>query len=161
MLAETGILLIAIVPRFDTRARRDRREWRPNLVGDADTAIVTLDAGDREQGADRQPWFLLSDLEVERDWLAPLGPGILGKLGERVGDGIRAGQAAERVRDRPRAGAQSFPWLDEELARGMGASLSEAHAARAAHLTGERARRAVARSLDTLVERAQNPGPRL
>jgi len=28
-------------------------------------------------------------------------------------------------------------WLDEELARGMGASLSEAHAARAEQLTGE------------------------
>jgi hypothetical protein len=49
--------------------------------------------------------------------------------------------------------------LDEELARGMGASLSEAHAARAAQLTGERTRRAVARSLDKLAERAQNPRP--
>jgi hypothetical protein len=51
------------------------------------------------------------------------------------------------------------PWLDEELARGIGASLSEAHAARAEQLTGERARRAVARSLDRLVDRAQNPRP--
>ena len=51
------------------------------------------------------------------------------------------------------------PWLDDELARGMGAALSEAHSARAAQLTGERARRAVAHDLDTLVERAQNPRP--
>ncbi|MGO9905057.1 MAG: hypothetical protein ACLP4R_01895 [Solirubrobacteraceae bacterium] len=51
------------------------------------------------------------------------------------------------------------PWLDEELARGMGASLSEAHAARAEQLAGERARRRVARALDRLVDRAQNPGP--
>jgi hypothetical protein len=48
-------------------------------------------------------------------------------------------------------------WLDEELARGMGASLSEAHAARAQQLTGERARRKVARTLERLVDRAQNP----
>jgi len=33
------------------------------------------------------------------------------------------------------------PWLDEELARGMGASLSGAHAARARQLIGERSRR--------------------
>ena len=51
------------------------------------------------------------------------------------------------------------PWLDEELARGMGTSLSEAHAARAAQLTGERTRRTVARRLDKLVQRAQNPRP--
>jgi hypothetical protein len=41
----------------------------------------------------------------------------------------------------------------------MGASLSEAHAARAEQLTGERARRKVARTLDRLVDRAQNPRP--
>ena len=51
------------------------------------------------------------------------------------------------------------PWLDEELARGMGASLSEAHAARAEQLAGERARRRVVRALDRLVDRAQNPRP--
>ena len=51
------------------------------------------------------------------------------------------------------------PWLDEELGRGMGASLSGAHAARAEQLTGERARRRVARTLDRLVDRAQNPRP--
>ena len=50
-------------------------------------------------------------------------------------------------------------WLDEELARGMGASLSEAHAARAEQLAGERARRRVARALDRLVDRAQNSRP--
>ena len=49
------------------------------------------------------------------------------------------------------------PWLDEELARGIGASLSEAHAARAEQLIGERARRSVARSLDRLVDRARHP----
>ena len=49
------------------------------------------------------------------------------------------------------------PWLDEELARGIGAHLSEAHAARVRQLTGERARRRVARRLDRLVDRAQNP----
>jgi hypothetical protein len=51
------------------------------------------------------------------------------------------------------------PWLDEELARGMGAALSEAHAARAEQLTSEGGRRKVARRLDKLVERAQNPRP--
>ncbi len=49
------------------------------------------------------------------------------------------------------------PWLDEELARGIGAPLSEAHAARVGQLTGECARRRVARTLDRLVDRAQNP----
>ncbi len=48
-------------------------------------------------------------------------------------------------------------WLDEELARGMGPSLSEAHAARAEQLIGERARRRVARTLDRLVDRAEHP----
>ena len=51
------------------------------------------------------------------------------------------------------------PWLDEELARGMGTSLSEAHAARAEQLTRARSRCAVARTLDRLVDRAQNPRP--
>jgi hypothetical protein len=50
-------------------------------------------------------------------------------------------------------------WLDEELARGMGASLSEAHAARTKQLTGERTRRALTVRLDRLVDRAQNPRP--
>ena len=48
------------------------------------------------------------------------------------------------------------PWLDEELARGMGASLSEAHTARAEQLARKRARRAVAHKLDKLVDRAHN-----
>ena len=48
------------------------------------------------------------------------------------------------------------PWLDEELARGMQASLSEAHTARAQQLAGKRARRTVAHRLDRLVDRAQN-----
>ena len=51
------------------------------------------------------------------------------------------------------------PWLDEELARGMGASLSKAHAARAEQLTSERARRRVVRTLDRLADRAQHPRP--
>jgi hypothetical protein len=51
------------------------------------------------------------------------------------------------------------PWLDAELARGMGTSLSEAHAARAEQLTGARVRRKVARALDNLVDRAHNPRP--
>lgn len=49
------------------------------------------------------------------------------------------------------------PWLDGELARGLGTSLSEAHAARAAQLTTKHTRRAVAVSLDRLVDRAENP----
>ena len=48
-------------------------------------------------------------------------------------------------------------WLDEELARGLGASFSEANAARAQQLTTERTRKAVARTLDRLVDRAENP----
>jgi hypothetical protein len=51
------------------------------------------------------------------------------------------------------------PWLDDELARGMRASLSEAHTARADQLAGRRARRAVARRLDKLVYHAQNQRP--
>jgi len=51
------------------------------------------------------------------------------------------------------------PWLDQELAHGMGTSLSEAHAARAEQLTSERSRCAVARMLDRLVDRAQKPRP--
>jgi hypothetical protein len=48
-------------------------------------------------------------------------------------------------------------WLDRELALGIGASLSEAHAARAEQLTGERTRRALARSLEKLVDHAEHP----
>jgi hypothetical protein len=51
------------------------------------------------------------------------------------------------------------PWLDDELARGMQTSLSEAHTARAEQLAGERARRAVVRRLDRLVARAQHQRP--
>jgi len=51
------------------------------------------------------------------------------------------------------------PWLDEELARGLGASLSMAHAARAEQLTSEGGRRKLVRRLDKLVDRAQNPRP--
>ena len=51
------------------------------------------------------------------------------------------------------------PWLDDELARGMRASLSEAHAARAEQLAGQRSRRAVVRSLDKLVDRAHDQRP--
>lgn len=55
------------------------------------------------------------------------------------------------------------PWLDGELARGLQASLSEAHTARAEQLAGRRARRKVARQLDKLVDCAQDqrPGSRI
>jgi hypothetical protein len=49
------------------------------------------------------------------------------------------------------------PWLDRELARGLGESRSEAHAARAEQLSGERTRRAVAHMLDRLVDRTAKP----
>lgn len=49
------------------------------------------------------------------------------------------------------------PWLDRELADGMAPSASEAHAARAEQLCGDRVRRSVARSLETLLDRAENP----
>jgi hypothetical protein len=49
------------------------------------------------------------------------------------------------------------PWLDRELARGLETSLSEAHAARAQQLTTQRARRALAVSLERLVDRAEKP----
>jgi hypothetical protein len=49
------------------------------------------------------------------------------------------------------------PWLDRELARGVAPSLSEAHAARAKQLIGERIRCAVARSLERLTDRAEHP----
>lgn len=48
------------------------------------------------------------------------------------------------------------PWLDRELAGGMAASLSAAHAARVAQLSRERTRHALARSLDRLIERADD-----
>lgn len=51
------------------------------------------------------------------------------------------------------------PWLDRELADHGGRSLSEAHAARVQQLTSNRTRRSVARALDRLIERAQNPHP--
>ena len=47
-------------------------------------------------------------------------------------------------------------WLDRELASDIGASLSAAHAARVGQLTKARTRRALARSLDRLVERADD-----
>ena len=49
------------------------------------------------------------------------------------------------------------PWLDRELARGFAPTLSDAHAARAKQLTGKRKRHAVARSLDRLIDRAEQP----
>jgi len=49
------------------------------------------------------------------------------------------------------------PWLDRELAAGMQASLSEAHAARAEQLAGDDVRHAVARSLERLLARAEKP----
>ena len=49
------------------------------------------------------------------------------------------------------------PWLDGELARGLGTSLSEAHAARAEQLSTKRSRRALVVSLDRLVDQAENP----
>jgi len=49
------------------------------------------------------------------------------------------------------------PWLDREIACGFAPTLSEAHAARAKQLAGERARHAVACSLDRLIDRAENP----
>jgi hypothetical protein len=52
------------------------------------------------------------------------------------------------------------PWLDRELCAGAAASLSAAHAARAGQLTKERTRRALARSLDRLIERADETRPR-
>lgn len=50
-------------------------------------------------------------------------------------------------------------WLDREIADEWGASLSQAHAARAQQLTREHTRRSVARALDRLIERAANPRP--
>jgi hypothetical protein len=50
------------------------------------------------------------------------------------------------------------PWLDRELARGVATSLSDAHAARASQLTGQRTRYTVARSLERLIDRAEHPG---
>jgi len=50
-------------------------------------------------------------------------------------------------------------WLDAELARGVGASFSEANAARVQQLTAARKRRALALRLDRLVDRAENPRP--
>ncbi|HEY4830500.1 MAG TPA: hypothetical protein VIH85_27285 [Solirubrobacteraceae bacterium] len=51
------------------------------------------------------------------------------------------------------------PWLDRELADGMAPSASEAHAARAQQLCGDRVRHSVARSLEALLDRAENPRP--
>lgn len=48
------------------------------------------------------------------------------------------------------------PWLDRELAERGGRGLSEAHAAREEQLASGRTRRSVARTLDRLIERAEN-----
>jgi hypothetical protein len=45
--------------------------------------------------------------------------------------------------------------LDRELAAGVGVLISEAHAARAAQLTADRSRRALAHSLERLIDRAE------
>jgi hypothetical protein len=50
--------------------------------------------------------------------------------------------------------------LDRELASGVAARISEAHAARVGQLTAGRTRRAVARSLDRLIEQAEAPASR-
>jgi hypothetical protein len=49
------------------------------------------------------------------------------------------------------------PWLDRELAAGIEASLSGAHAARAEQLVGRGLRCAVAGSLERLLDRARTP----
>ena len=82
-------------------------------------------------------------VEVERDQGALFLPGVSRHSKPTLEDRLIARMLA--------------PWLDEELARGMGASLSEAHTARAEQLARTRARRAVAHKLDKLVDRAQNP----
>ena len=51
------------------------------------------------------------------------------------------------------------PWLDRELAAGTASWRSRAHAARALQLTNDRGRRALARSLERLVEDAERRLP--
>jgi hypothetical protein len=87
---------------------------------------------------------LADDVIVEAEWeQSPVFP---------VGSRRRRPTLEDRLIARVLA-----PWLDHELARGLGTSLSEAHAARAKQLTTKRTRRALAVSLDRLVDRAQNP----
>jgi hypothetical protein len=50
--------------------------------------------------------------------------------------------------------------LERQLAAGVLPWASEFHAARAVQLTGERHRRGLARSLESLVEQAEDPTPR-
>jgi hypothetical protein len=51
-------------------------------------------------------------------------------------------------------------WIDRDLAAGAASWSTVAHAARAVQLTGTRSRRSLARSLEQLVERAEEPpGP--
>jgi hypothetical protein len=52
------------------------------------------------------------------------------------------------------------PWLDRELAAGVAPWRSRTHAARALQLTGDRHRRALARRLEDLIERADRPHTR-
>jgi hypothetical protein len=49
------------------------------------------------------------------------------------------------------------PWLDRQLAAGVVPWRSRVHAARALQLTSARSRRALARSMEMLVERAERP----
>jgi hypothetical protein len=49
------------------------------------------------------------------------------------------------------------PWLDRQLAAGVSSWHSRAHAARALQLTTHRTRRRLARVLEQLVERAEDP----
>jgi len=50
--------------------------------------------------------------------------------------------------------------LDRELAAGVSARASRAHAARAGQLTADRTRRAVAHALDRLIDQAERPPSR-
>ncbi len=78
---------------------------------------------------------------------------------------LPASSAGPRARREPtledRAIARMLaPWLDRELAGDIGPSLSAAHAARVGQLTRARTRRALAHTLDRLVERADDPRSR-
>jgi hypothetical protein len=52
------------------------------------------------------------------------------------------------------------PWLDRQFAAGIESWRSPVHAARARHLTGHHSRRMLARSLERLVEQAEEPPKR-
>jgi hypothetical protein len=107
------------------------------------TGFGALSSRSCSTSAHRRPGDLVAELEPEQ--CALFLAGLSRKRKPRLEDRVIARALAR--------------WLDQELGRGMPASLSEAHTARADQLAGKRARRTLARRMDKLVYNAQHQRP--